>query len=74
MGAVCVGGGVGEQVPPKHLARTDLVEMLLGKLRPNKAASERLADLLYLFGDWPGGVGEQGDKGPAWKFSRGLFL
>lgn len=40
----------------------------------NPAASQRPADPLYLFGDWPGGVGEQGEKGPAWKFPRGFFL
>lgn len=44
------------------------------KCQDRKTASVRLADLLYLFGDWPGGVGEQGDRGPARKLSRGLFL
>lgn len=49
-------------------------KLCLAGSSPNKAASERLADLLYRFGDWPGGVGGPGDRCPAWKFSRGLFL
>lgn len=50
------------------------LKLYLAGSSENKAASEGFADLLYLFGDWPGGVGGQGDKCPTWKFSWGLFL
>lgn len=49
-------------------------ELCLAGSSQNKATSERLADLLCRFGDWPGGVGGQGDPCPTWKCSRGLFL
>lgn len=59
---------------PNLLASINSAGIMLGRPGAHQAASERLADLLYLFGDWPGGVRGQGEKCPEWKFSRGLFL